>query len=50
MFCGELPQNVLPVVADCKYFYAVPLEGLQVALQLNELRPAKWSPGGAPMK
>ncbi len=50
VFCGELPQDVLPVVADGEYLNVALLEGLQVALQLNELRPAKWSPGGAPVK
>ena len=47
---SELAKNVLPVVADGKYLYATPLEGLQVALQLNELRPTKWSPRCAPVK
>ena len=41
---SELKEDILRVVADSEDLDAVTTERFQVALQLNELRPAKWSP------
>ena len=47
---GEVAQDLLGIIADGNDFYAVAVEGHQVALQLNELRLARRSPGGASVK
>ena len=47
MLGGELPKRVSVVVADREGLDPVVFEGFQVLLQLDELRPAKASPGGA---
>ena len=50
VFGREVAQDILGVIADGEDLYAVAVEGLQVPLQLDELRLAGRSPGGASVK
>lgn len=47
---GEFVENIDRVIADRDDGDALTVEVLQAALQLNELRPAKRSPGGTAVK
>jgi hypothetical protein len=50
VLAGELSEDVRRVIADGKRLDPVPVERLQVTLQLDELRLAEPSPRGASVK